>query len=125
MRGRGWVGPVVTAQRPNKQLLQGWCTFTPSVGNTLRDSWNVSSVTDNGAGDVTVAWAVPFGYAATATGYAVAMCARGTAVLLNANLSNASTLGNAYNVNFVRSRTIVVGGGAGDASVYCVIACGT
>ena len=123
MRGRGWTGALVSRPPVLRQIVRGWCVFIP-IGNSIRDSHNISSVTDNGAGDMTFTWAIPFGYAAGATGYAPALMCRGTGQLLNAYLDSSPTIGNMYNVNFLRARSTVVGGGATEASVYCMMAYG-
>lgn len=48
-------------------VIKGWVTFVGSSVTTdltgVSDSFNVASVTDNGAGDYTVAWATDFGNA--------------------------------------------------------------
>jgi hypothetical protein len=55
-----------------KRTVRAWVTFIDTgAAASIRDSYNVSSVTRNGTGDYTINWARPFGYAAGATGYAV------------------------------------------------------
>ena len=124
MRGRGWTGFLTAVQPPLKQIVRGWCVVTPYNANTIRDSFNVSSITDGGAGLLTITWAVPFGYAAGATGYAVVATARGQGVHLNAHLDPAVTIGNMYTNSFVNARASIVGGASTDASVYSLIAFG-
>lgn len=124
MRGRGWTGALVAVQPQIKQIVRGWCVITPYAANTIRDSFNVSSITDGGAGILTVAWALPFGYAPGATGYAVMASARGQGVHLNTHLDPSVTIGNMYTVSLVQTRTNIVGGVSTDASVYSLIAFG-
>jgi len=124
VRGRGWTGALVASQPPLRQIVRGWCVVTPYAANTIRDAFNVSSVTDGGTGLLTITWAVPFFYAAGATGYAVVATARGQGLHLNTHLDPTVTLGNMYTNAFVRTFTTVVGGASTDASVYSLICFG-
>lgn len=44
----------------SRQLINAWITFSGSAQLTVYDSFNVQSVTDNGTGDYTINWIVPF-----------------------------------------------------------------
>ena len=59
------------------ETVSGWAVFT--VAGAIHSGYNVSSITDNAAGDWTVNWTVPF----ASTGYAVVGCTR-TALIAGA-----------------------------------------
>ncbi len=118
---RGALGQV-----PLERLTaKGWVTFTGLAATVIRDSYGVSSVTYNGTGDYTVNWVRPFGYAPTATGYAVmAMCKNDAGnASVTASINGSQTEGNAYNDSFTRFLASN-NGTTQDASLFSVVALG-
>lgn len=94
-------------QPPDRKAIpKAWVSFVGTGTVTIRDSFNVSSITDVGTGEYLVNWQRPFGYAAGATGYAVFVSCRinGTARSM-AYLDAAATIGNVYSVNAIRVKT--------------------
>ena len=90
----------------NKQIVKGWATFTGETTVSIRDSWNVSSISRTTTGDYTVNWSRAFGYG-TATAYAMAMIAKldGGAASVTSHASGGVTEGNAYTNGFTRLNT--------------------
>lgn len=43
-----------------RDVIKGWLNFTGSGTVTINDSYNVSSITDNGTGDYTINWTTSF-----------------------------------------------------------------
>ena len=88
---------------PRQAIPKAWVSFVGTGTVTIRDSYNVSSITDNATGDFTINFARPFGYAAGATGYAVLMAARiDTALRGIAVVDGTPTMGNTYTNGFIR-----------------------
>ncbi len=44
----------------SEQSIKGWVVFVGSGTVTITDKYNVTSITDNGVGDYTITWSVPF-----------------------------------------------------------------
>ena len=90
----------------NDQIIKGWVMFTGETTVSIRDSWNVSSVTRTTTGDYTVNWARAFGYGA-ATAYALTTIAKldGGAASVTSHASGGVTEGNAYTNGFTRLNT--------------------
>ncbi len=123
---REWVGSAIGRQPFKREVLAAWVTFVGTGTVAIRDSHNVSSITDNGTGDYSVNWAVPFGYSGGATGYAVVgsnYISGGNAAGCPTFIGGAATEGNEYNVNFARMRTSNAGAVA-DANIVSVVAVG-
>lgn len=122
---RGFVGSIVGRMPLDKQRVVGWVTFVGSTA-AIRDSFGVSSVTRLAAGNYTITWANPFGYAAGATGYAVVgSCyisggnVAGTALEIDGTASE----GGAYTIR----QTQVITESAGsttESNIICVVAVG-
>lgn len=55
----GFTMPDASAIASGEQVSKGWINFNGTGAVAVRDSYNVSSVTDNGTGDYTVNWASP------------------------------------------------------------------
>jgi hypothetical protein len=89
---------------------------------TIRDSYNVSSITDAATGTYEINFQRPFGYAAGATGYAAFVSCR-----VNANARSIAyidqnpTIGNAYNVNVLRVRCVNNALAAADPDIVTAI----
>ena len=96
---RGMIGSS-HARLSQKALPKVWVTFKDPA--SIQDSFGVSSLTNLAAGQYQIVFARPFGYAAAATGYAVAVIARAPAgATALSSISQSQTEGNAYNVNSV------------------------
>lgn len=85
--GRPLVGP------DSKQLCTAWVNFDGTGTVAIRDSFNVSSITDNGTGDYTVNFATPMAN----TNYSVGSCPFRDGV---GNVANPFTV--TFSVNSVR-----------------------
>ena len=123
---RAHVGPSRHRAMHRKEVASAWVAFTGGAGGVIRDSYNISSITRNGTGDYTITWAVPFGYAAGATGYVVVgsnYISAGNAAGCATFIGGTATEGNEYNVNFARVRTSSAGSIA-DSTIVCVAAIG-
>jgi hypothetical protein len=108
-----------------KALLRAWVTFTDNgVAASVRDSYGVSSVTRDAAGDFTVTWSRPFGYVAGATGYAVVGSCRVNASIGALQLHPVDGASGMYTNGFVKVRTGAVGGAASQADLAMVGAWG-
>jgi hypothetical protein len=85
-------------QTLHKLIPKGWVMFNGEGAVTIRDSWNVTSVTQNTTGEFTIAWARRFGYAALATGYAVMCTSKLDAGVasVTTHIDGQATEGNAY-----------------------------
>ena len=85
--------------RPIQKLIpKGWVMFNGETTVSIRDSWNVSSVSRTTTGRYVVNWARPFGYIAAATGYAVATTAKLDAGVasVTSHIDGTPTEGNSY-----------------------------
>ena len=82
----------------HRMTAKGWVMFNGETTVSIRDSWNVTSVTRNTTGEYTVAWARPFGYVAAATGYVVACMSQLDAGVasVTTHIDGQATEGNAY-----------------------------
>jgi hypothetical protein len=110
---------------PRQLTPAAWVAFVGTGTVTIRDSYNVSSITDDGTGEYTINWARPFGYAAGATGYAVFMAARvDTALRGICTINGALTIGNTYNNQFIRVRVFNNVPALADPSICTVTAYG-
>ena len=65
----------VQGQLEREFEVKAWALIAGGTTDTIRASRNVAAVTDNGAGDTTVTWSVPF---ATASSYAALLCTSGS-----------------------------------------------
>ena len=120
------MGSTIARHPFRKEAVAAWVTFVGTGTVTIRDSYNVSSITDNGSGDYSVNWVVPFGYGGGATGYAVVgsnYISGGSAAGCATVIGGAATEGNEYNMNFARVRTTSAGA-ATDADLVFVAAVG-
>lgn len=59
-RDNTFTWPAAEDVTVGQQVVKGWCAFTNTGTPTLTDSFNVSSLTDNAAGDTTVNWTTAF-----------------------------------------------------------------
>lgn len=82
------VGPVRTRRIVKSSLPFFWLLYDNAASNILT-SHNVSSVTDNGTGDITVTYIFP----CTSAGYAVANGAIGTGAFIANYVSASATTG--------------------------------
>ena len=99
----------VNDQIPVAARIKGWVTFNGTGTLTVVDSYNVSSVTDNGTGDYTIIWDTPFAnnnYCVVATGKELTAAIR-TKVAANVQIITYNTV--ALHV---------------DSSIVCVVAIG-
>ena len=68
------VNPTTADTTPtdnlSKQVCKAWVNFDGTGVPTIRDSYNVSSITDNGTGDYTVNFATPMSNANYSVGLA-------------------------------------------------------
>lgn len=65
-----WQQIDVTATVSSQQIIKGWINFNGTGTIAINDSYNVTSITDNGTGDYTVTWDTDFAnanYAVVAT----------------------------------------------------------
>ena len=67
----------VQGQLDREFEVKSWALIAGGPTDTILASRNVAAVTDNGAGDSTITWSVPF---ATASSYAALLCTSGTAL---------------------------------------------
>lgn len=108
-----------------KRTIRAWVTFADSgAAATIRDSWNVSSVTRNNTGDYTVNWARPFGYADGATGYAVVGSCRPNSGVGTVQFQPVDGAGGMYSNTFIKVLTGSVGVSAINADICCIGAWG-
>lgn len=89
--------------------IKGWCDLTGTGTIAINDSFNVSSVTDNGTGDYTVTWDTDF----TNTYYAVAALATSPQIEYSSKATGAT-----------RVITRNSGGSAADSQTVSIIAIG-
>ena len=80
--GHRIVGPIRGGLPNPRSLVRGWIACDP-VAAVIFDSFNVSSVTNNAAGDYTVTWAFPM---AADGGYPITGCCR-----MDSNANGGST----------------------------------
>ena len=71
---RRWLGGV-EGQLDRVFSVRSWALILPTNTASIVASRNVASITDNGAGDITVTWAQAF---STASSYAPVVCSSGT-----------------------------------------------
>lgn len=102
-----------------QQTIKGWVEFNGTGVIAVNDSFNVTSLTDNGTGDYTVNWTTAFSNA----NYSVAGMAQRSTTQDPGNVGLAGVTGPKA-VGSVRVLTQNPGGGAGDSLVVSVIAIG-
>ena len=87
-----------------RAIPRAWVFFIDP--STIRDSYNVSSVSNIATGRYVVTFQTPFGYASGATGYAAITVHRAPAGAVPiASLDQVATENNAYSVNAVGINT--------------------
>lgn len=104
----------------NRDMVKGWVNFTGTGTVTINDSYNVSSITDNGTGDYTVNWTTAF---ATAN-YAVAGSCQISGSDGAASKVVVIAAGTSPTTSSVRIKTIDVSSDAGDSVIVTLIATG-
>lgn len=60
MRWYFYLGGQWRSLEFGRQLINAWVSFSGSGAVTVYDSFNVQSITDNGTGDYTINWIIPF-----------------------------------------------------------------
>ena len=104
-------GVTSNSLQPYKNTIKGWVNFDGTATIFIRDSFNVASITDNGVGNYTVNWLVPF----TTDFY----CPIASSALPQTNISSCNNSGVTINT---RSAAVT---GLGDAGRVTVMACGS
>lgn len=103
-------GKVVVATIPSNIRIGGWVRFNGTGTPAIADSYNVTSITDNGTGDYTVNWTTAFSNA-------------NYCVVGSANNPNRVGIGTVL-AGSVQVTTIDTTGVAQDPSTVCVMAIG-
>lgn len=111
--------PPVSSMVYHEGVCKGWVNFTGTGTVTINDSYNVSSITDNGAGDYTVNFTTAFANAS----YAIGGMAQSSTINQNAlAIKNTTNLtSSAARVQVVRSDT----GALFDAEIVTVLCQGS
>lgn len=92
-----------------QQVIKGWINFNGTGTIAINDSFNVTSITDNGTGDWTVTWDVDFASA----NYCPMHFMNNTILKINSMASGS-----------IRVNSFDLGGGAVDSSIVCIGAIG-